>query len=118
MLDHMPWSLVLAFTGFMGFANTHQRHARNFNGSSKKVLLALHVSTLLATIFCIGFLVYYGFASKWYLPLVLLAMSSVLGGVLFAVLDRSLGLLAMTMTSFVAWPACAWLAVLAMRTGI
>ena len=107
MGNSMPLSLVAAWVVFFGFVNTHQRHAMHFRGASQGYLLGLQASVLLGSLVGLGLLVYYFMQVAWYWPIVLFTVGSLVGGLLFGVLDVKIGQLAMSMIAFVGWPASA-----------
>lgn len=107
MGNSMPLSLVVAWIFLFGFVNTHQRHAMHFRGASQGYLLALQASMLLGSLVGLGLLGYYFMQVAWYWPIVLFAVGSLVGGLLFGVLDVKIGQLAMSMIAFVGWPASA-----------
>ena len=65
----MNSAIAIYYILLFGFINTHQRHARSFKGESQTFLAALKLSTLLGTIFGLGFLIWYGFTVAWYWPI-------------------------------------------------
>ena len=107
MDNPMPWSLITAWVVFFGFVNTHQRHAMHFRGASQCYLLALQASVLLGSLVGLGLLGYYFTQVVWYWPIVLFVAGSLVGGLLFGVLDVKIGQLGMSMLAFVGWPASA-----------
>ena len=58
MSASMPWALLLAWIGFFGCLNSHQRHAANFRGGSESFQAALTISVLLGSIVGVGLLGY------------------------------------------------------------
>ena len=107
MGNSMPLTLVAARVVFFGFVNTHQRHAMHFRGASQGYLLGLQASVLLGSLVGLGLLGYYFMQVAWYWPIALFAVGSLVGGLLFGVLDVKIGQLAMSMIAFVGWPASA-----------
>jgi len=107
MGNSMPLTLVAAWVVFFGFVNTHQRHAMHFRGASQGYLLGLQASVLLGSLVGLGLLGYYFMQVAWYWPIALFAVGSLVGGLLFGVLDVKIGQLAMSMIAFVGWPASA-----------
>ncbi len=71
MAESIPISLIIAWIIFFGFLNTHQRHAKDFRGSSQNYLLTLNASVLLGRLVTIGLLVYYFMQVAWYWPIAL-----------------------------------------------
>lgn len=107
MPTSMPLTLVVAWVLLFGFVNTHQRHAMRFEGASRTYLFALQASFLLGSLIGLGLLIYYFTRVAWYWPLVLFAIGSLIGGLLFGLLDAKLGQLIMSLVAFVGWPAAA-----------
>lgn len=100
MTEAMPFSLVVVYITFFGFLNTHQRHSARFEGASEIYHLALNISLLLGVIVGICLLIYYGYLTVWYWPIVLFLIGSSIGGLIFALLDVALGMLVMSLISF------------------
>lgn len=109
MAPFLPVSLLLVYIAFFGFLNTHQRHAARFEGASQGYLLALQSSVLLGSLTALALLVYYGSQTKWYWPLLLFSVGSLISGLLFAWFDRVIGLLGLSLVSFAGWPIAAFL---------
>jgi len=109
MGESLPISLAVVYIAFFGFLNTHQRHATRFEGASRAYHMALYGSLILGSLVGLGLLIYYGVQTAWYWPIVLFLIGSVLGGLIFAFLDVSLGLLVMSLASFLGWPICAYI---------
>ena len=107
MPTSIPLVLIIAWVVFFGFVNTHQRHAMHFRGESQGYLLALQASVLLGSVAGLGLLVYYFMQVAWYWPIVLFAVGSLVGGLLFGLLDVKLGQLGLSMLAFIGWPASA-----------
>lgn len=107
MSASLPIILMAAWGLLFGFVNTHQRHASNFRGSSRGFLAVLQASVLLGTLVGLGLLVFYFTRVSWYWPLVLFALGSAVGGLVFGLLDVKLGQLAMSIIAFLGWPAAA-----------
>ena len=107
MTTSLPWTLIIAWSGFFGFLNTHQRHATHFKGSSASFHLALNSSALLACLVGLGLLIYYYFQVAWYWPAILFVVGSIIGGVVFGILDAVVGAFNISVLAFIGWPACA-----------
>jgi len=109
MPDSMPLSLVIIYLAFFGFLNTHQRHYSRFQGASQTFHLALLISVSLGCLVGLGLLIYYGYLTTWYLPIVLFFVGSLIGGLIFGLLDVTFGLLIMSLVSFPGWPISAYI---------
>ncbi len=107
MSTSMPFDLMIAWVILFDFVNTHQRHAMHFRGNSQGYLLALQASVLLGSLVSLGLLGYYFMLVAWYWPIALFAVGSLVGGLLFGVLDVKFDQLGMSMLAFIGWPASA-----------
>jgi hypothetical protein len=107
MTASLPWSLLIAWSLFFGFINTHQRHAMRFRGASERYLLALQVSVLFGCLIGLALLIFYFTRVAWYWPFLLFLAGTILGGISFGVLDAKLGTRTMTMLAWIGWPAAA-----------
>ena len=120
MFEYMPIPLIAAWCIFTLFGFYQKLHIRDFKGESQVFLLLLNLSALGSMIFAVGFLVYYGVAVKWYLPLILLALGLAFKFTWFAI-EAKLGArwipLAFSLLGFVGWPACAIAMVLFLPSG-
>lgn len=103
----MPFVLVIAWVVFFGFVNTHQRHAAQFRGESQTYRLVLRASVTIGSLVGLALMGYYFTQVAWYWPIVLFVVGSVVGGLLFGVLDIKIGLPGMSLLAFVGWPASA-----------
>lgn len=109
MSDSLPWSIFGATAIFIGFLNTHQRHVARFQGSSQLYLFALLVSVTLGTLVGLALFVYYFLAVGWFWTVILFFGGSLVAGILFGTFGNILGLLAMSLISFLGWPIAALL---------
>lgn len=116
MNSSLPISLIISWILFFGFVNTHQRHAEHFKGASQGYLLALYTSVILGRLVGLGLLIYYFIQVSWYWPIVLFLVGSLIGGLFFGFLDAKIGLLGMSLVSFIGWPASAIWAFLIIRS--
>jgi len=107
----MPISLILSYAAFSFFGFYQKLHIKNFRGASQSFLLALNLFTLAATLFGIGFLLYYGYKVSW-------LEAAVLFGVAFAIkfiwfpIEAKLGLrdsfFIFSLAGFIIMPICAY----------
>ena len=115
MSTSLPLQLIVAWVLLFGFINTHQRHASSFRGASQGYHFALQASVLVGTVAGFGLLIYYFIQVSWYWPLVLFAVGSLAGGLIFGVLDAKVGQLIMSTSAFIGWPVAAVWAYVAIR---
>ncbi len=115
MTDSLPLFLIMSWVVFFGFVNTHQRHARSFQGASQGYFLALQASVIIGSLVGLGLLCYYFMQVVWYWPIVLFLVGSLVGGLVFGLLDVKIGQLGMSMFAFIGWPASAVWAFLIIR---
>jgi hypothetical protein len=104
MTNSMPWMLVITWSFFFGFVNTHQRHLAHSKGSSRKYHLLFQISVVLGSIIGLSLLVYYFLNVAWYWSTILVVVGYLLAGVVFGVLDDIIGEVGINMLSFVGWP--------------
>jgi len=71
--------------------------------------MSLYVSLILGGLVGLGLLIYYGLQTAWYWPIALFFIGSLVGGLIFGFLDVSIGLLAMSLASFLGWPISAYI---------
>ena len=109
MPEAIPLSLFIAYIAFFGFLNTHQRHSARYAGASETYRLALNISLLLGILVGLWLLVYYGSLTAWYWPIVLFLIGSLMGGVIFGLLEIALGMLPLSLAGFIGWPISAYI---------
>lgn len=107
MSQAFPFPLVIAWVLFVGFLNTHQRHASGFQGASEHVLLALKLSVSLGFVTGLALLLYYALQTSWLYAVVLFVAGGVVAGGLFGVLDHLFGRLTFSLLAFLGWPTAA-----------
>jgi len=112
----MPISLIVSYTIFSFFGFYQKLHIKNFRGSSQGFLLALNLFTLIATLFGIGFLIYYGFSVSWVNAGILIAIAFAIKFVWFP-LEAKIGIKDLatyfSLLGFLVMPICGvfmWLA--------
>jgi hypothetical protein len=107
MSQMLPWILLLSWTVFFGFLNIHIQHSSNFQGSSRKYEVILMFSTLLGCISFFTLLVLYFLKVSWYYPLIIFVSGALLSSFIFILLKRLLGMVTLSIISFVGWPVSA-----------
>jgi hypothetical protein len=107
MSSSLPFQLIISWILFFGFVNTHQRHAKDFRGASQKYLFTLYASTMLGALVGLALLIYYFVHVSWYWPLILFIVGSMASGFFFGWLDNIIGLVGMSLVSFIGWPISA-----------
>lgn len=104
--NSMPLSLIISWSLFFNFINTHQRHADRYQGASQAYFFALQVSFVIGCFVGLGLLIYYFMQVSWYWPLVLFLLGTI-SGVLFGFLEVKIGIVGLSLFSFIGWPASA-----------
>lgn len=103
MISSMPLPLIISFIAFFGCANTLERQIAR--GVAPTLLVVYFgVSCLLG----LGFLIYFGYVTQWYSPLILLLIGAIIGGIIFAILDVILGRNPMILISYIGIPISAY----------
>ena len=108
MTDSLPLSLIISWIVFTGFISSHQRLTRTFGVQSQGYLIALHGSVFIGSLVGLGLLVYcFMQVGVWYWPIVLFVFGSLIGWLLFSVIDAIIGQTGMSILAFIGWPASA-----------
>ena len=107
----IPITLLASYAAFSFFGFYQKLHIKNFRGASQSFLLVLNLFTLTATVFGVGFLLYYGYKVSW-------IEAAILFGVAFAIkfiwfpIEAKLGLrnsyFMFSLAGFVIMPVCAY----------
>lgn len=100
--------LLSASILFFGSVNSHQRHASRSVEDSYEFINALKASTVIGATIYMGLLIYYFTKVAWYMPLALFALSALVGGIFFGLLDVLIGPRKMSAISWISWPIGAW----------
>ena len=94
---------------FCIFLSVQVLHATNFKGYGKGALVALNLSTTLATITWLTYLIYYGIVGTWWLSLILF----VLGIITLSTGDDIRSIFSnwwiFSLLGFIGWPVSAFL---------
>jgi hypothetical protein len=107
MDSSIPLSLIISLILFFCFINITQRHAKHFEDRSRYYFLFFNVSAILCSLVGLGLLAYCLIHVSWHWPVVIFVGGSLAGGFLFGSLDVKIGLLTMSLVSFIGWPASA-----------
>ena len=107
-MSALPVTLIISFILMFGFVNTHQRHVKDFQGANLNHLFFLNISFIAGLITGIGLLIFYGFMTAWYWPVLLAAIAATGGSLFFGFLDAQTGQRGLSVVSFF-WPLCALL---------
>ena len=107
----IPTSLVISYILFSICLFYQKQHIKNFQGSSEKAKLAINIFALIATIFGLGFLCYYGYKVNWVHSIILFFVAFAMQFVWFAV-EAKLRLQkfswVISMAGFVIIPICGY----------
>ena len=107
-MDNLAWQSITAYCLFSIFVFYQQLHAKNFNGGSEAIGLALAFSGFAGMLTGIAYLIYYGWSVAWWAPIIILilGLATVIPGYF---LERLIGRLTISFLGFIAWPICAYL---------
>ncbi len=108
-MDNFDTLNILFYCFFVLFVYSQQEHLRNFHGSFKKFGIILSIFSSLGFYIGIVFLIYYGFKTVWWAPLILLIFS-ILIIICTWILGRFVihGLLWISILGLVGWPILAF----------
>jgi hypothetical protein len=107
MDSSIPLSLIISWILFFSFINITQRHAKHFEDRSRYYFLFFNVSAILCSLVGLGLLVYCLIHLSWCWPIVIFVGGSMVGGFFFGFFDVKIGLLTMSLVSFIGWPVSA-----------
>ena len=99
--------LIISWVLFFSFVNITQRNTKHYEHRSRYFFLFLNVSAILSSLVGLGLLAYCLIHISWCWPIVLFVVGSLVGGFFFGYLDVKIGLLTMSLVSFIGWPASA-----------
>ena len=107
-MDNLAWQSITAYCLFSIFVFYQQLHAKNFNGGSEAIGLALAFSGFAGMLTGIAYLIYYGWSVVWWAPIIILilGLATVIPGYF---LERLIGRFTISFLGFIAWPICAYL---------
>ncbi|MBP9826440.1 MAG: hypothetical protein KBF21_19585 [Thermoanaerobaculia bacterium] len=92
---------------FCTFVSYQILHAQHFRGASQAFLGILSISGLLGVLTGLVFLIYYGWHTTWWAPLVVFAIGFF--SFSFSVfMERLLGAFTISLLGFIGWPVCAY----------
>jgi hypothetical protein len=112
MSEHLPWPVVVTYAVYAVFAAQQKFCYRDFKGASIGYHALLGYFGFFTSLFGIGFLIYYGFRTTWWAPLVLFSLGVLIYipfSTLELVMERFMPLQAWGLMSFVVVPVCAGL---------
>lgn len=106
----MPITLFVSYTLFSLFGFYQKLHIKNFKGGSQGFLFILNLFVLVATLYGLGFLLYYGYSVSWIQAALLFVVSLAIQFVWFPI-EAKLGIkdlhIFMSLGGFVVLPICA-----------
>jgi hypothetical protein len=106
-MDMLPWSSVAFYSAFGIFVHYQRLHAQTCadNGWQKLLLTGQAFAGMLTGFI---YLVYCGWKTAWWMPVIPLAMSA-LAAIPAILIERLVGRLALGQIAVLAWPVCAYL---------
>ncbi len=102
-MEAFSWPSILFYCLFSAFLFYQQIHMKNFQGASQYFLLALNISVLAGTVTWFAYIIYYGWTISWWAPFVIFVIGLVFMQLVF-LLERVVGVLALSISGFVGWP--------------
>lgn len=109
----LPIALLANYTVFSLFTFYQKLHIKDFEGPNQLVLLVLNICFLSATVFRIGFVLYYGYEVSWVGAVILFLVASIVRFTWFT-LEIKLGIndsfftLILSFLGLIALPLCAY----------
>jgi hypothetical protein len=107
-LSLSPFVLAVAFAMFV---NSMQRYASNFRGASQNMPNLLYIYVVAGTTFGLGWLLYLGFSTHWYTPLLLLLIAFLFNSFVMPFLESSIPRIdiILSFAGFLGVPICGFL---------
>jgi hypothetical protein len=111
----MTLELIIAFSILLGAINSQQRAIDRFNGASQTYLMCCHISCFIGLIVGIGLMIYYGYCTVWYCPVIVGAIAAIASIFVFGIVyglarkmtTMGIGVIFLDFSMFVIWPASA-----------
>ena len=106
-MQTFSWSSIGSYCLFSIFIFYQQLQAKNFQGASKSLPLALNISAFLGMAAGLAYLVYYGWSVVWWAPIAIFVIGLV-ASALAIVVEKIVGSLTISLCGFIGWPASAY----------
>jgi len=87
----MNYNLIIYFSIIIGFIFHFETHRKSFLGANINFIKFINILSFLSMLSSTIFLIYYGYKSKWYLPILLFVLSSIIGGIIGGIISASFG---------------------------
>ena len=107
-MQHLSWTSIGFYCLFGIFVFYQKHHVKNFRGASQAFPLALNISALLGMVTGVVYLLYYGWAVVWWAPIPIF-LTGVVASMAGVLIERSVGVISLSLGAFVGWPICAYL---------
>lgn len=107
-MQQLPWQSIAFYCVFGIFVHYQRMHAQDLPAHAGLQRLAHQASALLGMFTGFGYLVWVGWKSAWWMPVIPLGMG-VLAVIPALLIERMVGKETLSQAAFLFWPACAWL---------
>jgi len=105
MTESLPWSVIITYCVYASFAAFQKFCVRDFRGRNEGYRMALGFFAFLTMVFGIGFLVFYGFSTVWWAPIVLFVFG-ILAYIPLGFLEEIIPMWILGLLSFIVIPIC------------
>ncbi|WP_426077217.1 hypothetical protein [Janthinobacterium sp. PSPC3-1] len=106
-MQSFSWTSILFYVAFGIFVYYQQLHTKNFQGDSEGFHMALNLSIGIGMIVGLLYLVNYGIATTWWVPIVIFVIG-ILGTFVGVIAERIIGTQTLSLAGFIGWPLCAY----------
>ncbi|WP_341714162.1 hypothetical protein [Limnobacter sp.] len=106
-MQALSWYSIAFYCFFSIFVFYQQLHIKNLRGTSQGFALIINVSAFAGVFTGFAYLIYYGWYVIWWAPIVIFVIGLV-ASMLGFILERLVGILALSFGGFIGWPLCAY----------
>lgn len=106
-MQTLSWTSIAFYCAFSIFVFYQQLHGKNFRGASQSFGLALNASAFAGMMTGLAYLLYYGWTVVWWAPVVILLIG-LAATIVGLVVEKIVGLVALSVGGFIGWPVCAY----------
>lgn len=107
MTDSLPWSVIIIYCIYASFASFQKFCIRDLKGQSETFGMVLGFFAFFTMLFGIGFLIFYGFSTAWWAPIVLFFFG-LLAYIPLGFLEEIIPLPILAFSSLIVIPVCAY----------
>ena len=108
IMEYFYWESIGMYCVFFSFIFFQWRHLKYFEGASQVFLQLLTWAVFLGMTILVAYLIYYGFITIWWAPLVIFFIGLIVNTFIGGMLLGMMGLHSLSLLGFMVWPVCAY----------